>query len=809
MSAGASQGEIGAVGVGPIGPEKRLPPPMATVPHSPQDLSASSASGRVILTWYPPNFDGGAPIINYNVYRGTSSNGEVFLVPVGIALTYTDNNVINGQTYFYRVSAMNSVGEGPTSNEASASPGTVPSAPTQLPATASNAQVALAWLAPSNNGGFPITGYRVYRGTTSGGETLLASPGNVLNYTNVGLTNGVTYYYKISALNSKGESALSNERSATPRTIPSAPQNLVATEGDSSVTLTWSAPASNGGASITAYKVYGGTSSGGQALLATLGNVLTFTDSGLTNGQTYYYQVSAVNAAGEGPRSAEDSAIPAAVPLAPTSLSATTGNAYVFLSWSAPSYDGGSPVTGYKVYRGVSLGDMDLLATLGNVLTLNDTRLTNGQTYIYKVSAVNAAGEGPLSETVQATPATVPGAPTVTAATPGNGTITLVWAPPASDGGSDIIGYNVYRGNASGEETLLIVLDNVLTYQDTGLVNGQTYYYTVTAVNSLGEGRRASENSAKPVSVPSAPVFNSAVPGNGRLTLSWSSPSTGGSRITNYNVYRGNASGEETLLIVLGNMIIFTDTGLVNGQTYYYRVSAVNAIGEGPLSAEISASPAGVPSVPLSFTVTPGNAQIALSWSAPGDDGGTPVIGYKIYHCTDTGEEYLLTTLGNVLTYTNTGLTNGYSYGYSVSAVNAVGEGAHTERISAIPVTKPAALASIFASPGNGQVVLSWSSPSSNGGSAITNYKIYRGNASGEEVLLTTLGDIRTYTDTGLTNGQTYYYRISAVNSAGESALSNEIRVVPSESPGIVLPLGIVGFAAAIGAIWFLTRKRP
>src|SRR5439155_5462375 len=108
--------------------------------------------------------------------------------------------------------------------------------------------------------------------------------------------------------------------SATPTAPPApprAPQGLAATAGDATVTLTWSAPNSNGGSPITNYRIYRGTSSTGETLLATIGNVLTYSDTSVTNGVTYYYQVSAVNGAGEGPRSNEASATPSPPPPPP------------------------------------------------------------------------------------------------------------------------------------------------------------------------------------------------------------------------------------------------------------------------------------------------------------------------------------------------------------------------------------------------------------------------------------------------------------------------------------------------------------
>jgi fibronectin type 3 domain-containing protein len=112
-------------------------------------------------------------------------------------------------------------------------------------------------------------------------------------------------------VNAAGESVKSNEASATPTaTVPSAPQNLQLSSSDQQIVLTWNAPADDGGSAITNYKIYRGTTSGSETYLTTVGNVLTYTDTGLTNGVTYYYQVSAVNSAGEGLKSNEASATP-------------------------------------------------------------------------------------------------------------------------------------------------------------------------------------------------------------------------------------------------------------------------------------------------------------------------------------------------------------------------------------------------------------------------------------------------------------------------------------------------------------------
>src|SRR5439155_22540781 len=105
-------------------------------------------------------------------------------------------------------------------SQTTAMPTTPPSAPQNLQATAGSLTITLTWDAPSTNGGSTITGYKIYRSTSSGTEAGFASLGNVTSYTNTGLTAGVTYFYKVLAVNSIGVSPLSNEASATSSSVP-------------------------------------------------------------------------------------------------------------------------------------------------------------------------------------------------------------------------------------------------------------------------------------------------------------------------------------------------------------------------------------------------------------------------------------------------------------------------------------------------------------------------------------------------------------------------------------------------------------
>src|SRR2546428_2645238 len=234
---------------------------------------------------------------------------------------------------------------------------TAPQPPTGLTATAaSSSQISLSWTAPTNNGGSAITGYKIYRSTSSGTETGYVNLGNVTSYTNTIVTPGVTYFYKVRAVNALGVSTLSNEASATPPTLPSAPQNLQATTGVGNVALTWDASSSNSGSPITGYKIYRSTSSGTETGYVNLGNVTSYTNTGVTPGVTYFYKVRAVNALGVSTLSNEASATPSPLPSAPQNLQATTGVGNVALTWDASSSNSGSPITGYKIYRSTSSG---------------------------------------------------------------------------------------------------------------------------------------------------------------------------------------------------------------------------------------------------------------------------------------------------------------------------------------------------------------------------------------------------------------------------------------------------------------------
>ncbi len=227
--------------------------------------------------------------------------------------TYMATGLSNGTTYYFTVKAINAIGHSTASNEASATPVTVPGAPTSVSATAGNTQVQLLWTTPSSDGGSAITGYDVYQGTSPGGEgttPINSAPITGTTYMATGLSNGTTYYFTVKAINTIGHSTASNEASATPVTVPGAPSGLTATAHPGNIALAWTAPTNTGGSAIENYQVFRGTTSGGEGTtpLATV-TAATYTDTSSTPGVTYYYTVEPHNAQGNSVPSVEAHAL--------------------------------------------------------------------------------------------------------------------------------------------------------------------------------------------------------------------------------------------------------------------------------------------------------------------------------------------------------------------------------------------------------------------------------------------------------------------------------------------------------------------
>ncbi|UCG68601.1 MAG: fibronectin type III domain-containing protein, partial [Thermoplasmata archaeon] len=479
---------------------------IATVPDAPTNLTAIAGDSYVYINWSVPFTDGGLPITNYKIYRGISPGSVTFFMEIGILLYFNDTAVINGIRYYYKVSAKNAFGEGILSNMVNGTPIGLPSAPQNLQASSGDSYVNISWEPPASSGGSPVSNYRIYRSTIIGVKEFLTEIGNVQHYYDITANNGVTYYYTVSAMNNFGEGPMSNGVIATPATVPGSPRNLTATSGDSYVKITWNTPISDGGYPVINYRIFRGNISDGESFLIGISDTLSYNDTSLINGVIYFYKVSAKNAVGEGPLSNEASATPATLPNAPTGLTTIVGDSHINITWVTPTSDGGYPITNYRIYRGIISSGEILFIELGNVLYYNDTTVTNGVTYYYKISAINVVGEGPLSDEVSATPATSPSKPTNLTTIVGGSYVNITWLTPTSDGGFPITNYRIYRGIISSGEILFIELGNILYYNDTTVINDCTYYYKVSAINIVGEGPLSDEVNGTPKISEATPI---------------------------------------------------------------------------------------------------------------------------------------------------------------------------------------------------------------------------------------------------------------------------------------------------------------
>ena len=723
---------------------------------------------------------------------------------------------------------------------------TAPGRPTSLSASARDGEATISWTS-GGDGGSAITKWQFrYR---TGSATQLSLFHNWSNWTDItnsgpnttsfifaGLTNGTQHHVEIRAVNAIGNGTASNPVSFTPfvpqptATAPLKPTSLSASAGNAQGTISWS-NGGDGGSAITRwqYRTRTGTNWSGWSNIANSGaNTTSVTLTGLTNGTLHRVQVRAVNAVGNGATSDSVSFTPSGPPLKPTSLSTSEGDGQGTVHWTSGG-NGGSAITSwqYRIKEGTgSYGSWTTITNSGSSTTsVTLTGLSNGTPHTVQIRAVNTNGAGPASDEISFTPVapdTAPLKPSAISASEGDGQGTISWTS-GGDGGSTITRwqYRIRTGSSWGAWTNIANSGSSTTSLTlTGLTNGTLHRVQIRAVNAIGNGEASETVSFTPATtatVPKKPLSPSASRGNAQGTISWTSGGDGGSTITRwqYRIKAGTGSyGGWTNIANSGSSTTsVTLTGLTNGTSYSVRVRAVNAIGNGAQSDEVSFTPAAVPGRPTSLSASESNAQSTISWVS-GGDGGTAITRWQYRVRVGSGSYGSWTNIANsnanTTNFTLTGLTNGTQHRVQVRAVNAVGNGTASNAVTFTPAappppepvgTVPKKPTSIRAEPGNRQGTITWVS-GGDGGNAITKWQYRRRTGIpglfvhyGSWTDIANSGPSTTsLTLTNLSNGTSYTFQVRAVNAVGNGTASSFVSFTPSAIP--TKPTGFTATAA-------------
>jgi predicted RNA-binding protein with TRAM domain len=480
----------------------------ATVPDVP---TVTLTPGNGIITVAASIADDGGSSVTEIDY---SLDGASFVSTGTTSSNFTITGLINGTSYTVSVRADNAIGDGEASTPTTATPLTVPGAPTAVQAASDSASADVSWTAPVSDGGSVVTGYTATAYTTSAGTTIAgtACTTTTLACSVTGLTNNTTYYIGVVASNAAGSSLTSSPlQPVTPIARPSAPTLTGITPGNSYLSVAFTA-GSPGGDSITSYQY---SLDGGNTWTTASGTTSPIIIDGLTDGTSYTVNLRAVSAAGVGATSSSLSGTPYTYPDPPdaSSITAAAGYQNAVVTWATPAYDGGAPISDQTVdgvndaaytvtaFDAPEAGDQIATCTTSGALTCTLTGLTDGTTYYVSIQAGNAAGLSDRSDPrVEVIPSAEPGPVSAVTAVAGNGQASLSWTPGGS-GESAITNYTIWYSADGGPYTQFPqAASTATTATVTGLTNNIPYTFEVYAVNGEGTG---------PVSAPS----NSVTPG--------------------------------------------------------------------------------------------------------------------------------------------------------------------------------------------------------------------------------------------------------------------------------------------------------
>ena len=737
--------------------------PTATRPTQVMNLKREDTpTERYRLVWDPVPGATSYQVRSY--FRETdTSRDEAFAAQTETAIVIP---VVHGR--WYGVRAHNSLGYGPESLRVyMVSP--PPRSPT-ITAVTLNQQAVVTWVSTERT-----TSYTLRRYT----DQHIDIPDHTYPSTDrtgivaTGLTNGVEYWFEVTAENEEGEAPPSTRVQIIPNTRPEAPANFRAEAGNAQVILQWDAVEN-----ASTYIVERYSSNTDQSPDETYSNITgtIYTVSNLTNGTTYWFTVRGNNSAAlQGLRSSRVFARPAApvvIPSAPQRVRARVGDGQIIISWN-----GVAAANYYLVRRYSSRTSTAILQTYEDTRSnsLTATGLTNGTTYWFAVFAVNTSGTSPASTRVSGTPAGLVTSPGGISTEISDREVKISWNAVAM-----ATSYSVRRYSSETTNT------PIQTYNDTtatsltatGLRNGTTYWFDVRSRTSAGYGQASARVSARPNATPGIPGDVSAEAGNGQVIIRWDSSV----RADTYSVRRYTSGSTNTVAQTYSDTTSrsLTATGLSNGTTYWFDVRAKNNAGTSPASTRVSATPVApltAPSAPGNVRIVSGDRQVTIRWNAVASANTYIVRRYGSRTTSTVAQTYEETALTNA---TITGLSNNTTYWFAVFALNNAGSSGASTRVSATPAGLLAAPGGVSTSIANGSVTISW-----NAVSGSTGYRVRRYSSSSSTAILQTYSDTTStsLTASGLTNGVTYWFAVETKSSAGYGSASSRVSGRPNATP--------------------------
>ena len=583
---------------------------------------------------------------------------------------------------------------------------------------------------------------------------------------------------------------------------PDAPTGVAAARAsDTSVSVSFTTPAFDGGTPITSYAA-ACTSSDGGAAGTDSGSSSPLTVAGLTTGKTYTCTVTATNAVGTSAASAASAPVqlievagaPANLAVEPT----VAGDDRLVFTWDPVEGTIAKPVAGYVLLQRNPATDLYEVAALipgeaSDTYTL--TGLTAGTEYTFVIATTNPLGEGPRSLPVSETPIGVPAAATITDTDLGDGQISVDWTA-TSTAGAPIAGFRIYQDGV--EVTTVNAAARTYTY--TGLTPGTEYDLEVRSFNALGATAAATASDEVTVTAittldqvswanPATTVTSTSV------TLNWEAlTSTTAKPVTGYAVYQLNTVTElyELVSLVPGaSSDSYEVTGLTTGTVYSFQVVAYNVLGEGVRSAATTATPITLAAAATITDTAYGDEELTIEWTSE-STASAPVVGYRLYR---NGTE--VTTVGaGATSYTFTGLTAGTQYTLAVKPYNSQGTttaagGSDTTTATAITTVNAVTWKAPASTVTDSSVTLNWNALTSTAAKPVTGYAVYQLNtATGLYALVSLVpgASSETYTVTGLETGVAYTFKVAGYNASGEgvrSEATTATTVGPPNTPSI------------------------